>query len=96
MGENEGMLFLFARPHRTSFYMRNTHIPLTGAYIDSEGKVLELHDMEPFDESPIPAKTETVQFVLEMPQGWFKRHEIGVGVRVVTERGTLQKAFFGR
>src|SRR5262245_26187096 len=39
MAESDGMLFVFARPHRTSFYMRNTTVPLTAAYIDPEGTI---------------------------------------------------------
>src|SRR4051812_7384041 len=42
MGTNDGMLFVFPRPHRTAFYMRNTVIPLSAAYIDPEGTILEI------------------------------------------------------
>ena len=94
MGENEGMLFVFAQPHRASFWMRNTKIPLSGAYIDSEGTILEIHDMKPLDETPIPAGTDQVRYVLEMKQGWFERNKIGVGTNIRTERGTFQKTFF--
>ncbi len=51
MVENEGMLFVFNAPHQTSFYMKNTLLPLTCAYIGPDGRILELHDMEPLDES---------------------------------------------
>src|SRR6267154_2652621 len=65
MAENEGMLFVFARPHQVSFYMRNTLLALSCAYIDPDGTILELHEMKPLDETPIPAKSDNVQYVLE-------------------------------
>jgi uncharacterized protein len=94
MGENEGMLFVFGRPMRAAFYMRNTKIPLTCAYIDPEGVVLELHDMKPMDESSIEASSDQVQYVLEMRQGWFQKNGIVVGAVVTTERGKLRQTFF--
>ena len=93
MAEDEGMIFVFDRPQRTSFYMRNTTLPLTAAYLDSEGTILELHDLKPLDETPVPAASDNVQFVLEMNQGWFKRHNVNVGVVVATETGRLRGAF---
>ena len=93
MPENEGMLFTFARPHRASFYMRNTKLPLTLAYIDSEGVVLETRDMTPLDETPLEAATDRVQYVLEMNRDWFKRHNIAPGTVLVTEHGPLKNTF---
>lgn len=96
MAENDGMLFVFGRPHKTSFYMKNTIVPLSGAYIDTEGKILEIHEMEPHNLESIPSSSDKIQFVLEMNQGWFKKNGIKVGTRIVTERGSLMKTFFGR
>ena len=94
MAESEGMLFIFSRPHRTSFYMRNTILPLSGAYIDSEGIILEIHDLKPLNEEPVPADSDRVQYVLETRQGWFERNKVGVGSMVRTERGSFQETFF--
>lgn len=97
MAENEGMLFVFAAPQRVSFYMRNTTVPLTAAYIDPDGTILELVDLHPKVEEPVEARSDNIQFVLEMNQGWFKRHNIGVGTVIGTERGKLRDTFrFGR
>ncbi len=96
MGEDEGMLFAFAQPHRASFWMRNTLLPLSCAYIDPSGVILEIHDMKPLDETPIQAGSDQVQYVLEMKQGWFERNHVAVGAAVRTERGTLAQAYFGR
>lgn len=96
MGENDGMLFVFPRPHRTAFYMRNTVVPLSAAYIDPEGTILEIHDLKPLEETPVEAGYDNIQFVLETPQGWFKKNNIGVGTVIRTERGSLHDTFFKR
>lgn len=94
MAEDEAMLFVFSRPRRASFYMRNTILPLSCAYIGSDGTILEIHDMKPLDETPIVASTDQVQYVLEVNQGWFKSHRVSIGTVVSTEKGTLRKIFF--
>lgn len=96
MGEFEGMLFVFPEPYRVSFWMRNTLLPLSCAYIDSAGVILEIHDMKPLDETPIEAGSDKVQYVLETKQGWFERNHVGVGTVVRTERGSLAETYFGR
>jgi uncharacterized membrane protein (UPF0127 family) len=94
MAPNEGMLFVFPRPHKTAFYMRNTVIPLSASYIDAEGKLLEIHDLKPLDETPVHAATATIQYVLETPQGWFKKNNIEIGTLIRSEHGSLQETFF--
>jgi uncharacterized membrane protein (UPF0127 family) len=89
MAENEGMLFVFARPHRPAFYMKNTIVPLTVAYIDSEGTIVELHDLQPLNETAVEAGSDSIQFVLEMKQGWFQRHNVGPGAVITSEKGRL-------
>src|SRR3954464_13916077 len=76
MEENEGMLFIMPYAHQVSFWMRNTLIPLSCGYIDPEGNLLETYDMKPLDETPIPAKSDRILYVLEVKQGWFQRHNI--------------------
>lgn len=96
IGENEGMLFIFGRPHRASFYMRNTTVPLSAAYIDPEGRILEIVELKPLDETPVTATTDQVQFVLETKQGWFDKNQIEIGTIVRTELGSLKETFFKR
>ncbi|MCF7669628.1 MAG: DUF192 domain-containing protein [Verrucomicrobia bacterium] len=91
--ENHGMLFVFAQPHRASFYMKNTSIPLTCAYIDSEGVILEIHDMQPFNEEPITAEHDNIQFVLEMSQNWFANHGVTTGAVITADSGSLSDVF---
>lgn len=93
MAENEAMLFVFPGPHRTAFWMKNTSVPLSAAYIDPAGIILEIHDLEPHNTNSVVAESDRVQYVLETPQGWFKRHNIAVGAQVRTERGLLGESF---
>jgi hypothetical protein len=96
IAESEGMLFVFPTPRRTSFWMHNVVVPLSCAYIDSGGTVLEIHDMKPRDDTPITADTDRIQFVLETSQGWFHRNQVSTGTLVRTERGSLLETFYGR
>jgi uncharacterized membrane protein (UPF0127 family) len=93
--ENEGMLFVFARPHQTAFWMKNVPIDIDVAYLDSEGVILEIHRLHRFNTNPVPAKTSQVQFALETAAGWFERRGLGPGTVVHSERGTLPTTFFG-
>ncbi|MEO0454680.1 MAG: DUF192 domain-containing protein [Verrucomicrobiota bacterium] len=83
--DDHGMLFVFPSPQRASFWMRNTKIPLSIAYLDREFKVLEIYDMEPFDETSVVSESNTVSFALEMEQGWFKKNKIGVGTTLTLD-----------
>ena len=94
MGRDEGMLFVFGVPHQTGFYMRNTTVPLSAGYIDPEGIILEIHDLNPLEERPVMAASDQIQYVLEMNQGWFKTNRVGVGTAIRTEVGTLRETFF--
>jgi uncharacterized protein len=93
MAEMEGMLFVFPMPQQLAFYMRNTLLPLSCAYIDSEGTIVETYPMEPLNETPIPSKSNQIQYVLEMRQGWFERHNINPGMVLSTEHGPLSQTF---
>jgi uncharacterized membrane protein (UPF0127 family) len=96
MAENEGMLFVFGGPHQASFWMMNTILPLSAAYINPEGVIEEIHDLQPHNTNSVTAASDRIQYVLETNQGWFKRHRIAVGTLVRTERGTLRETFFTR
>lgn len=96
MAEMEAMLFVFPSPRQVSFYMRNTLLPLSCAYISPEGVILELHNMKPRDLTSIKASTDQVQYVLEVNQGWFQRHNVSTGMTVSTSHGPLGQTFFRR
>jgi uncharacterized membrane protein (UPF0127 family) len=96
MGEDEAMLFVFGVPHQASFWMKNVDVPLSAAYIDPEGKILEIHDLQPQNTNSVMAASDRIQYVLETPQGWFSRHNISTGTVIRTERGSLHDTFFRR
>lgn len=96
MPSNEGMLFVFAQPHQASFWMKNTVLPLSAAYIDSEGVIREIHDLHPTNETSVVATSPEIQYVLEVNRDWFKSNNIPVGTRIATEKGSLRDTFFGR
>jgi len=95
MLETEGMLFVFRQPHQAAFWMKNCPLPLSCAYIDPQGTILELHEMEPHNTNSITASAENVMFVLETTRGWFERHGVRTNMVIQTERGPLLQTFFG-
>lgn len=93
MEDNEGMIFVLpGAPRRAAFYMRNTKVPLSCAYIDAAGRILEIHDLRPFDETSVESATEQICYVLEVPQGWFQRKKLAVGGFVRTSTGSLAES----
>ncbi len=78
MPENEGMIFVYPEPDMLSFWMKNTEIPLSLAYIDETGKIFQFVDMKPHDETGHES-TAPAQYVLEVNVGWFRKHGIKVG-----------------
>lgn len=98
MAENEAMIFVFP-PEMIgpkSFYMRNCTVPLSAAYITPDGTIAELIELEPGNETGVNSQSSNLQFVLEVPQGWFQRHNVKTGMLIRTEKGSLQETFFRR
>jgi uncharacterized membrane protein (UPF0127 family) len=79
-----GMLFVFGRDKLASFWMKNTLIPLSIAYINSDGSILEIYDMQPEDLSLIRS-SRSVRYALEVPQGWFNKAGIRPGDRALVQ-----------
>jgi uncharacterized membrane protein (UPF0127 family) len=92
MGENEGMIFVFA-PQRASFWMKNCPLPLSIAYIDADGVIQEIHDLQPHNTNAVLSASNNIAYALETPQGWFQRHSVREGMTVRTERGSLTETF---
>lgn len=78
LASDRGMLFVFERAQNLSFWMRNTLIPLSIAYIDESGIIVDIQDLEPLDETPVPA-AQPAQYALELNQGWFSQHDVQIG-----------------
>ena len=81
MPAQEGMLFVFEQPATQCFWMRNTLLPLTAAFVADDGTIVNLADMKPqTDDSHCSAKP--VRYVLEMNQGWFAKRGIKAGSKL--------------
>lgn len=78
---NDGMLFVFDRPDVQCFWMRNTLLPLSIAFIADDGTIVNIEDMAPQTENPHCAK-KPVRYALEMAQGWFDAHGISAGKKL--------------
>jgi hypothetical protein len=81
LGTHEGMLFVFEAPSPQCFWMKNTPTPLTIAFLDDDGSIVNLADMKPFDEAS-HCSAKPVRFVLEMNQGWFAKRGIQAGFKI--------------
>lgn len=82
LGERQGMLFCFPYDDHRSFWMKNTLVPLSIAYISSQGVITEILDMEPQSLASVRSAF-AVRYALEVPQGSFGRNGVKVGDRVV-------------
>jgi len=76
--DGKGMLFIFERDQVLSFWMKNTLIPLSIAYIAYDGTIIDIRDMYPKNTSPVHS-SRSVRYALEVPQGWFARAGVKPG-----------------
>ena len=81
MPEHEGMLFVFDVPGVQCFWMKNTRLPLTAAFIADDGRIVNLADMQPQTEDS-HCSDQPVRYVLEMNQGWFAKKGFKGGTRL--------------
>lgn len=81
MPENRGMLFVFRNAAPQSFWMMNTYIPLSIAFIDERGAIVNIADMKPLTTDPHPS-AKPAKYALEMNRGWFAKRGIKAGARI--------------
>lgn len=81
MPPNEGMLFVFGQPTKQCFWMKNTFIPLTAAFVADDGTIVNLENMKPQTAEP-HCSTKPVRYVLEMNQGWFLKKGVRPGSKL--------------
>lgn len=81
LASNEGMVFDFGAPAGVCMWMKNTLIPLSVAFIDTEGKIINIEDMQPETTDSHCAK-KVVRYALEMNQDWFKQKNIKSGSKI--------------
>jgi uncharacterized membrane protein (UPF0127 family) len=78
LGDGEGMVFVFEKDEVRRFWMKNTLIPLSIAYITWDGRIVDIKDMYPHDKNSV-VSNRSVRYALEVPQGWFARAGIKIG-----------------
>ena len=78
MPAHEGMLFVFPTASQQCFWMKNTLIPLTAAFVTDDGTIVNLEDMQP-QTTQSHCSSKPVRFVLEMNQGWFVKKGLKAG-----------------
>ncbi len=81
LGKNEGALFIFPQPKRLAFWMKDTQIPLSIAFINKERIITQIKKMTPFSLKAIRSKYPCI-FALEVNQGFFKKHNIKKGDKI--------------
>jgi hypothetical protein len=81
MPQHEGMLFVFEQPSVQCFWMKNTLLPLTAAFVADDGTIVNLVDMKP-QTTESHCSTKPVRYVLEMNQGWFAKKNIKAGFKL--------------
>jgi hypothetical protein len=78
---DHGMLFVFDKPQPLAFWMKNTYIPLSIAFVDADGTILNIEDMRPQDESTHWSRASAL-YAIEAKQGWFATRGITAGAKV--------------
>lgn len=84
LGLNDGMIFVFERAGTQCFWMKNTLIPLSVAFIDDSGTIVNIDEMKAETEDP-HCSVKPVRYVLEMNKGWFSKRGIKEGSKISGE-----------
>lgn len=82
LADGQGMLFVFHEPQAMSFWMHDTLVPLSIAYINAAGVIREIHDLQPLDKTAARSAFRDLLYALEVPQGWFLKNKILPGDRI--------------
>jgi hypothetical protein len=86
LGSREGMLFVFEADQRLAFWMKDTLVPLSIAFLSSEGRILQIEDMEPLSQKAIRSRL-SARYALELPRGAFHEVRAAEGDTVVLPEG---------
>ena len=81
MAAHEAMLFVFDEPSVQCFWMKNTLVPLSAAFVEDDGRIVNIADMQPLSERS-HCRERPVRHVLEVNQGWFAKRGIGPGFKL--------------
>ena len=81
MPDDRGMIFVYREEKPLSFWMKDTHIPLSIAFADRSGKIVKIKDMDPFSTAPVKSLYPAI-YALEVNKGWFERNGVEVGAQL--------------
>ena len=90
MPQHEGMIFVFDQPAKQCFWMKNTLIPLSAAFLSDDGTIVNIEDMKPLVLDG-HCSAQPVRFVLEMNKGWFAKKGIKAGSKLQGPLFQVQK-----
>jgi len=76
---DRGMIFVFDEPHAAQFWMKNTPLPLSIAFLDQDKKVLNVDEMAPYDETHFHSSKGLAAYAIEANEGWFTKNGIKAG-----------------
>lgn len=79
LAPDEAMVFVFPQPRPVAFWMKDTPVPLSIAYVGTSGRIFEIHDLKPMNETPVPSASDAVVYAIEVPRGWFANHGVVAG-----------------
>ena len=79
LSPDEGMLFVFPEPEEVVFWMRDTRIPLSIAFLDEDGRILSIHQARPAQRRERYASELPALYAIELNRGWFEQHQIAAG-----------------
>lgn len=81
LAPNHGMLFVFPKPYRASFWMKNTPLALDIAFVNACGTIINIQSMTPFSQK-LHTSPEPIWWAIEMKKGWFTEKKIGIGQKI--------------
>ncbi|MCK6506262.1 DUF192 domain-containing protein [Myxococcota bacterium] len=81
LAPGHGMVFVYPDERERGFWMRNTRVPLSIAFLDAQGRIVRLADMQPYDETTTRSLAPAM-YALEVEQGWFAEQAVSIGERV--------------
>ena len=90
LAKDSGMLFVYPDEGQRSFWMKNTPLALSIAFISASGRIVHITDMRPLDEEPVPSKYPAM-YALEMRKGWFEEHSVRAGQPVAGLPGPAKR-----
>ena len=79
--KNHGMIFIWPSSKKQCMWMKNTSIPLSVAYLSTDGRILEIYDMVPFSEESV-CSSQKARMAVEVNQGWFSKNQIAEGDKI--------------